>query len=52
MRRIYFQPQIDDLFLSSVVFDPNLPLQDQEESQIRVRITGIGTFIIIEVFLS
>lgn len=42
MRRIYLQPQIDDVFLASDVFDPNLSLHDQEHSPIKVKIDDHG----------
>jgi hypothetical protein len=43
MRRIYLQPQIDDLFLSTGVYDPSKSLLDQEENTASVRIDGDGT---------
>eukprot|EP00026_Physarum_polycephalum_P001357 Phypoly_transcript_01358.p1 GENE.Phypoly_transcript_01358~~Phypoly_transcript_01358.p1 ORF type:complete len:581 (+),score=56.74 Phypoly_transcript_01358:825-2567(+) len=40
MRRIYLQPQIDDLFLSTGIYDPSKSLQDQEDNQDQVRVDG------------
>lgn len=56
LRRIYLQPQIDDVFLASDVYDPTLSLQEQERSQTKAKIDGHGiiinaTFLVLKLFL-
>lgn len=50
MRRIYLQPQIDDLFLASDVYDPSVPMDDQEGSRLSVRITGEGILVRVGIY--